>query len=138
MSSFAYSDSRAAQLRKLTEVSRALTHTVSLDDVLRLAVERGAELLNGEKAVLMLTNDEDLLSVRASCGIDARTLRSLSASRCTRRLAAGWKVCSAMAWASEIHGGPSGGERPGRGAAGGRASAGALERRARVAAVGPG
>jgi phosphoserine phosphatase RsbU/P len=71
MSGFAYSDARAAQLRKLTEMSRALTHTVSLDDVLRLAVERGVELLNGAKAVLMLTDDEDVLSVRASCGIDA-------------------------------------------------------------------
>jgi phosphoserine phosphatase RsbU/P len=71
MSSFAHSDARAAQLRKLTEVSRALTHTVSLDDVLRLAVERGVELLNGDKAVLMLTDDDGVLSVRASSGIDA-------------------------------------------------------------------
>jgi len=68
---FVHSDLRASQLRKLTEVSRALTYTVSLDDVLQLTVEQAAELLHGGRAVLMLTNDDGLLTVRSSWGIDA-------------------------------------------------------------------
>ena len=63
-------DRRFAQLRKLTQVSRALTYAVSLDDVLALTVGRAAELLEAEKSVLMLVNDEGLLSVRASHGLD--------------------------------------------------------------------
>jgi phosphoserine phosphatase RsbU/P len=63
-------DRRWQQLRKLTEVSRALTYAVTLDDVLNLAVERAAELLGADRAVLMLTNEEGLLSVRASHGLD--------------------------------------------------------------------
>jgi signal transduction histidine kinase len=61
---------RLEKLRKLTEVSRALTYAVSLDDVLRLAVEQAADLFDTDRAVLMLTNEDGLLSVRASHGID--------------------------------------------------------------------
>jgi sigma-B regulation protein RsbU (phosphoserine phosphatase) len=71
VSPFVHSELRAVQLRKLTEVSRALTYTVSLDDVLRLTVEQAVELLHGGRAVLMLTNDDGLLTVRSSWGIDA-------------------------------------------------------------------
>lgn len=70
MNPFVHSERRAGQLRRLTEVSRALTYTVSLDDVLQLAVEQAAELLHGGRAVLMLTNDEGLLTVRSSWGVD--------------------------------------------------------------------
>jgi phosphoserine phosphatase RsbU/P len=63
-------DRRWQQLRKLTEVSRALTYAVSLEQVLLLAVKRAAELLDSGKAVLMLVNAEGLLSVRASHGLD--------------------------------------------------------------------
>ena len=68
---FAHSELRTLQLRKLTEVSRALTSTVSRDDVLRLTVEQAARLLRGDRSVLMLTNDGGLLTVRSSWGIDA-------------------------------------------------------------------
>jgi signal transduction histidine kinase len=63
-------DKRAQQLRKLTKVSRALTYAVSLEEVLDLTVERAAELLDAPRSVLMLTNNEGLLSVRASFGLD--------------------------------------------------------------------
>jgi len=63
-------EQRATLFRKLTEVSRALTYAVSLEDVLRLTVDRAAELLATDKAVLMLTNREGLLSVRAAFGLD--------------------------------------------------------------------
>jgi signal transduction histidine kinase len=62
-------DSGPAQLRTLTEISRALTYTTSLDQVTALTVERGAELLQAKTAVLMLTDSVDLLQVRATHGI---------------------------------------------------------------------
>lgn len=62
--------SRLRKLRKLTEVSRALTDAVSLEDVLSLAVDRAAELLDADRAVLMLIEESGLLSVRASRGIE--------------------------------------------------------------------
>jgi sigma-B regulation protein RsbU (phosphoserine phosphatase) len=58
-----------AQLRRLTEISRALTYTTSLEQVTRLTVERGAELLGAAAAVLMLSDAEGLLQVRASHGV---------------------------------------------------------------------
>jgi signal transduction histidine kinase len=60
-----------AQLRRLTEISRALTYTTSLEQVAWLTVERSAELLDAEAAVLMLSDADGLLHVRASHGIDA-------------------------------------------------------------------
>jgi phosphoserine phosphatase RsbU/P len=59
-----------AQLRRLTEISRALTYTTSLEQVTRLTVERGAELLDAASAVLMLADSEGLLHVRAAHGVD--------------------------------------------------------------------
>jgi signal transduction histidine kinase len=59
-----------AQLRRLTEISRALTYTTSLEQVTRLTVERGAELLGAAAAVLMLADGEGLLHVRAAHGVD--------------------------------------------------------------------
>ena len=58
-----------AQLRRLTEISRALTYTTSLEQVTRLTVERGAELLGAGAAVLMLPDAGGLLHVRAAHGI---------------------------------------------------------------------
>ncbi|WP_205960660.1 ATP-binding protein [Ramlibacter rhizophilus] len=63
-------DKRAQQLRKLTEISRALTYAVSLGEVLDLTVRRAAELLESHRSVLMLTDDQGLLSVQASFGLD--------------------------------------------------------------------
>ena len=57
------------QLRRLTEVSRALTYTTSLDEVMRLTVRRGVELLEADCGVLMLSDSSGLLQVRASHGI---------------------------------------------------------------------
>jgi signal transduction histidine kinase len=57
------------QLRRLTEISRALTYTTSLEQVMRLTVERAAELLDAESAVLMLADGDGLLQVRATHGI---------------------------------------------------------------------
>ena len=62
-------DTGSAKLRTLTEISRALTYTTTLEQVTALTVERGAELLEAQAAVLMLTDAEDLLHVRATHGI---------------------------------------------------------------------
>jgi phosphoserine phosphatase RsbU/P len=62
-------DDRPEQLRKLTEISRALTYTTALDEVLRLATDRAAALLGADRALLMLTDDEGLLRVRATHGV---------------------------------------------------------------------
>jgi signal transduction histidine kinase len=59
-----------AQLRRLTEISRALTYTTSMEQVTRLTVDRGAELLDAGAAVLMLADAEGLLHVRGACGIE--------------------------------------------------------------------
>jgi signal transduction histidine kinase len=69
MSTVVTVDPGFAQLRGLTEISRALTYTTSLDQVTRLTVERGAELLDAEAAVLMLPDADGLLHVRAAHGI---------------------------------------------------------------------
>ncbi|HEY0036338.1 MAG TPA: HAMP domain-containing sensor histidine kinase [Longimicrobium sp.] len=62
-------DPHLAQLRKLTEVSRALTYTTSLQQVTRLTVERGADLIDAACAVLMLPDADGVLQVRSSCGV---------------------------------------------------------------------
>ena len=67
---FDAADPALAQLRRLTEISRALTYTTSLEQVTRLTVERGAELLGAQAAVLMLPDADGLLHVRAAHGID--------------------------------------------------------------------
>lgn len=69
-----HTDKRSQQLRKLTAVSRALTYAVSLGEVLDLTVRRAAELLDAERAVLMLADEEGLLSVKASCGLEDEVL----------------------------------------------------------------
>ena len=63
-------DSEVGRLRRLSEIGRALTYATSLDQVARLTVERGAELLEAMSAVLMLPDAGGLLHVRAAHGID--------------------------------------------------------------------
>ena len=63
------SDPHFEQLRRLTEISRALTYTTSLDEVTRLTVERGCALLDGTAAVLLLPDTDGLLHVSAAQGI---------------------------------------------------------------------
>jgi signal transduction histidine kinase len=62
-------DRRFEQLRRLTEISRALTYTTAVDEVLRLATDRAAELLEAESSLLMLADAEGLLRISASHGL---------------------------------------------------------------------
>jgi len=62
---------RLQQVRKLTEVSRALTYAASIDEVFQLAVDRAADLLAADKVLLLVASDDDLLVLRSSRGVDA-------------------------------------------------------------------
>jgi len=68
-------DHRLQQIRKLTEVSRAITYAVSVDEVLQLTADRAADLLGVEKSLLMVANDDGLLTLRSSHGVDAAQAR---------------------------------------------------------------
>jgi signal transduction histidine kinase len=65
---------RAADLHQLTRLSREFTYARSLDNILELAVEQAARLLESEKAVLLLADDDGLLSVRAATGVEAEVV----------------------------------------------------------------
>jgi sigma-B regulation protein RsbU (phosphoserine phosphatase) len=66
------------KIRALTDVSRALTRATSTEQVLRLAVERAADLLEADSAVLMLTDNDGLLRVRATHGVSAERVAEFS------------------------------------------------------------
>jgi phosphoserine phosphatase RsbU/P len=68
---------RVERLRTLTEVSRALTYATSIEQVLALAVERAAQLMAAETSLIMLTDRDGLLVVRASHGLDEERVREL-------------------------------------------------------------
>ncbi|HEU4882357.1 MAG TPA: GAF domain-containing sensor histidine kinase [Longimicrobium sp.] len=68
-------DRRAEQLRRLTEITRALTYTRTKDEVLRLAGTRIAELLDADRGLLMLAEENGLLRVRASTGVEESALQ---------------------------------------------------------------
>jgi len=64
-----YDGSRESRAHRLTKVSRAFTYASSLKDILHLATDQAAEMLGADKAILMLTDDEGLLRVRAAYGV---------------------------------------------------------------------
>jgi signal transduction histidine kinase len=63
------------RIRKLTEVSRAITYAASLDEVFQLTVERAADLLAAEGSLLVVRNDDGLMALRSSHGVDASRAR---------------------------------------------------------------
>jgi len=58
------------RIRKLTEVSRALTYAKSVDEVFQLTADRAAELLAAEMSLLMVVENDGFLALRSSHGID--------------------------------------------------------------------
>lgn len=70
-----YTAERFQRIRRLTEVSRALTYTTSLDEVLRLTVDRAADLMDADRAVLMLIGHDGMMEVRAARGIEPEQVR---------------------------------------------------------------
>jgi len=73
----AISDER---LKRLTHLSRGFTYAASLTEILRYAAEQAADLLDAEKAILMLADDEGLLRVHASFGVSDETVSRFRAS----------------------------------------------------------
>jgi phosphoserine phosphatase RsbU/P len=69
--------SRLERLRTLTEVSRALTYTTATEDILQITVTRAAQLMGGEKALIMLAGPDGVLTVRAAWGVDADRIGAL-------------------------------------------------------------
>ena len=60
----------AAALARLTDISRALTYAVSLDEVLEITVDCAGGLLESDRVVLMLRDEGGLLQIRASRGVE--------------------------------------------------------------------
>jgi signal transduction histidine kinase len=65
----AYDATRESRAHRLTKVSRAFTYATSLKDILHLATDQAAEMLGADKAILMLTDEQGLLRVRAAYGV---------------------------------------------------------------------
>jgi signal transduction histidine kinase len=70
---------RFTRMRKLTQVSRALTHATSVDEVLSLTVTRAVDLLGAEQAVVLLQDGGGRLDVRATHAISPEALRDANA-----------------------------------------------------------
>jgi len=58
------------RLPHLTQLSRAFTNATSFASILNLAVEQAAVLLSATKAVLMLSDGDGMLRVRAAIGVE--------------------------------------------------------------------
>ena len=67
-------EGREERLRQLTQVSRAFTYAASLKDILRLAADQAAEMLQADKAILMLADPDGLLRVRAAYGVPSEVV----------------------------------------------------------------
>jgi hypothetical protein len=76
------------RLPQLTQLSRAFTNATSLADILHLAVQQAAVLMGAAKAVLMLSDADGMLRVRAAVGVEddvmARFRQSFDESLVTR------------------------------------------------------
>lgn len=79
MSSDRPEEGRLRQIRKVTEVCRAITYAASLDEVLQLTVERAADLLAADKSLLMVADEAGGLVLRSSHGVDGLLAQRLAA-----------------------------------------------------------
>src|SRR5262249_43139951 len=70
-------DPRFLQVRRLTEVSRALTYAASQNEVLDLTVRETAGLLRTERVALLATEPAGTLAIRASPTVRREVQRSL-------------------------------------------------------------
>ncbi len=68
------------RLRRLTQISRGFTYAASLSEILHHAAEQAADLLDAEKAILMLADDDGLLRVHASFGVSDEVVQRFRAS----------------------------------------------------------
>ena len=68
------------RLKRLTLLSRGFTYAGSLSEILKHAAEQAADLLEADRAILMLADDESLLRVRASVGVSEEVVMRFRAS----------------------------------------------------------
>jgi signal transduction histidine kinase len=68
------------RIERLARLGRNFTYAVSLADILSYAAEQAADLLDAEKAILMLADEEGLLHVHASFGVSDDVVGRFSAS----------------------------------------------------------
>ena len=68
------------RIKRLAQLSRGFTYAESLPDILRDAARQAAELLDADKAIVMLTDDEGFLRVRASFGVAEEIVSRFRAS----------------------------------------------------------
>ena len=64
--------------RRLAEINRAITTSLNFEEVLELIVENAAQLVDARIAALLLVDKDGLLRIRASRGLDAGLVNSLS------------------------------------------------------------
>jgi signal transduction histidine kinase len=76
---FSPADPKLPKLRRLSELGRAFTYAVSLQDVAQLTVDGATELVDAASSVLMLQDAAGLLQVRASCGVAEDRVRRFAA-----------------------------------------------------------
>ncbi len=62
-------EGRLLHVRRLTEITRALTDALSVEEVLELALKETGELLGSEKVAIVLTEAQGGLSIRASAAV---------------------------------------------------------------------
>ncbi len=68
----------ATTLTRLTAVSRALTYAVSLDEVLDITVECAADMLEADRVVLMMSDEDQMLRIRASRGVEPEAVEAFA------------------------------------------------------------
>jgi signal transduction histidine kinase len=71
---------KSDSLRRLTDVSHAFTYATSLREILRIAADSAATMLNAEKAILMLVDEQGLLRVHAAYGVPDDVVARFQAS----------------------------------------------------------
>ena len=64
--------------KRLAEINRAITTSLDFDRVLNLIVENAAQLVDANACMLLLSDSEDRMRIRASLGIDNNLAASFS------------------------------------------------------------
>jgi PAS domain S-box-containing protein len=69
---------RKESYKRLAEINRAITASLNFDKVLDLTVEKAAQLVGATVSLLLLTDKDGLLRVRAAKGVDPAFAKSFS------------------------------------------------------------
>jgi PAS domain S-box-containing protein len=64
--------------RRLAEINRAITNSLDFDQVLHLIVENAAQLFDARISLVLFTDKDQRLRIRASTGVDQELVKSFS------------------------------------------------------------